>query len=176
MLPRAPRDSERHEVLAELVAERLQSATEDTTRVASVVAVEVVPRLTKEHLAFLGLAFGVQAVCASSLGEGDISFTLDGVMARYPSEFREAVGLRYADYQYLASASCAVHGGGVIVSTLEGKLRNAGMDTQSATQCLQKSATGRWLAEVWNNGASDVAVNMTGLVIGTQVYRHRMKH
>lgn len=101
-------DSERHGILAELVAERLlaEHVTMDTVAAAS--AIEIVPRLAPNHVEMLGLLVAISSLRPTWWGD-ESSATLEehvGWMRDIAGLYDLAMEYSRTDLLHLASAGC----------------------------------------------------------------------
>lgn len=170
-------DSDRHKLLAAAVSDRLRHADEDPQAIAANTAVEVIPRLSKDQLAFLGLRHGVATLkYPRKSPDPNPARSLEERVVTLRQRFMGVGRLDSADYLHLASVSCAIHGGGAIVWSLQQLLADHYWPQWDPFQHLQKFPDGQWLIEIWKQGAEKITLTLVGATIASHVYYLQFSH
>jgi hypothetical protein len=169
-------EKERHELLAEMVANRLRAEAADRGAVISNLAIEVLPKLSTAQLAFLGLRMSLVLLAEppTTAGSQVIRAQKESILARMRDRFHEVDQLDAVDFLHLASVSCAVHGGGVVKWELERIIPNSrGWEGIAIREELAKLPSGPWLIRVWAKGGAKVSLTPVGTALGLQVFTRR---
>lgn len=186
----------KHEVLARSIAERLSAAEDSMEAIASNLAVEVIPRLSSDHLSLLGLLALVHAIRPYPLPlneappEGVPSHETSGAekeaLAGYIAWLRQALGhhslpnhVSSADLAHLAASSCVLIEPKVYRS-LQAVLNpgNARLTTWGARLAIDMDLgefvhidpLGSSLHGLWSQNLQHVTLTPVGLLIGTTVH------
>lgn len=161
----------RHKLLAEAVAHRLRYADEDPMALAEGMAVDVVAKLSKVQLAFLGLRHGVAGLRHPRRApEPDPAADLEKRVASLRNRFSEVERVDPTDYLHLASVSCAIHGGGAIVWSFESIFEHHYWQDWDPRSHFPNFDSGRWLAQVWKTGGERVSLTLVGATVAAHVY------
>lgn len=164
-------DPVRHKLLAEAVVNRLRYADEDPMALAAGMAVEAVAKLSKGQLAFLGLRHGVAGLKHPRRAlEPNPAADLEVRVELLRNRFSDVERLHPTDYLHLASVSCAIHGGGAIVWSLESILEVHHWQNWNPLSQLSSFEAGRWLVDVWKNGGQSVYLTLVGATVAAHVY------
>lgn len=169
-------EPERHALLAEAVATRLMLADDDIMAISENMIVEVLPRLSKQQLGFLGLHYGTTSLRdpwspPESAGVDEFKDRVRALRAMFP----EAGDLSNADYLHLASVGVALHGSGPIVFQLESLFRNHRWQQLSPMAVLPTFGEGQWIVDIWDKGGQTVRPTFVGLMLGGHVFGLRSK-
>jgi len=167
-------NSEKHEILARAVAERLVSAPESLVTLASALAIDALPHLSSKHLDFLGIAtlvYGIRpdpfppALPPGEFGEWYVSW-LTKMLALCLPELK----MSSLDYVHLVSVGCIKYDpilGRDIKKILSPP--NPELYPWPADKFLSENPMGKHLSDLWENGMKSVTLTTSGNLIGTYV-------
>lgn len=189
--------TQRHRVLADLVAERLKADRESARAVAGSLAVEVMPRLSASHLEWLGLLAVIYTMRLDSVVPDErvpgLTYEEAQAVARPAvEEYRSWLDRQLAVYESLPpfNPDVAAHLVSASVITYERSVRRELAETllprpkgpphrgttfnvylRSATQSL--AWRGGWLGDAWAAGLQHGRPTPAGLLIGCSVHDHK---
>jgi hypothetical protein len=164
-------DGDRHRLLAAAVTARLRHREGDAFAIAEGLAVETIPKLTSAQLAYLGLRHGVGELRYPRRSpQPHPAGEFDQRLRVLRERFHAVEKLDESDYLHMASVSCAVHGGGVVLWGLPSILSSHNWNGWAPIPHLAETEDGTWLLDVWKKGAERVTLTLIGAVVASHVY------
>ena len=167
-------DRERHTILADLVASRLQKSDDTFDAIVDNLAVELVPRLSSVQLSFLGFQQSVRSLRQCEVGRSEDEAAYFQRRTRTIAQaFSDLNKLAPADLLHLASISVVRYGDGVIHWPLPTVLNEHNWRTLEPMTALNASPEGKWIVELWQRHAVNASVTVVGIVLGVHVSQAR---
>lgn len=161
---------ERHEILSELIAQRLMADANDNVALAGGAACDVVTGLSARQIRALGLLSLLRRIHP----DGDVKFDTqeqyDGFVvswwAAQLARFAPLEPMRTIDPQHLLGLSCVYASGGVIHTEPHLGLPQGG-SLQPSRAVLVEQPWYEPLLAFWRSGAWSIELTSTGMLIGT---------
>lgn len=167
-------DSERHALLARLVTERLVAQPASVESVATVTAIEVLPRLAPVHVEMLGLLTAVTTLRPEWWGDYDVASAGEHVewIVNFLSLYDLEIAYDYQDVLHLASVGCVRIDERERLPEYSFLIENQPGDV-TVPHWFAEHPVGKRLTACWVKGLGSATQLPVGLQIGWAVYQRR---
>jgi len=171
---------EKHQILSDAIADRLLAKPDSIRFLATSIAVEVVPHLSSNQLALLGLACVMYVVRPNIIiknAEIDNPLVISEIeqwWAKSLSPYFPNLLLRHVDYAHLRALRCLdleSNFGRDIFAVM--KNSHISPPTWNAPEFLEKTSFKQPLIDIWNNGLQACNLTSIGQLIGMYIHSHK---